>query len=103
MFQNWTTKVRGPGCWGSSLSPCSARNSRELAALFPPGATSISQKTRSRSNWREFQFAFHQIQSAITPHLGLQSTLRQWTEISAALSERSRKRKPQIEFSETSA
>jgi hypothetical protein len=53
-------------------------------------------KIRPRSNWREFQFDFHQIQSAITPHPGLQNALRQWTEISAVLSERSRKRKPQI-------
>ena len=55
----------------------------------------MAPDSRPRSNWREFQFAFHQIQAAITPPLGLQAVLDQWTEISTALSERRRKRKPQ--------
>src|SRR5215469_12156282 len=98
MFPKWTTKARGLGYWGNSSSPCSAKNSHAWAARFPPGVTSTFPKLGPRSAWREYQFAFHQIQSAITPPIGLQSVLGQWSQISAALSERSRQRQPQIQI-----
>jgi hypothetical protein len=49
-----------------------------------------------RSNWREFQFALHQLQETIAPRLGLQQTLMHWNDIAQALAERSRKRTPQL-------
>lgn len=49
-----------------------------------------------RSQWREFQFALHQLQQTFAPRLGLEQVLRHWNEIAAALAERNRKRVPQI-------
>jgi len=59
--------------------------------------TAINSAQAYPETLRRGQFAFHQIQSAITPPIGLQSVLHQWAEISAALSERRRKREPQIQ------
>src|ERR1035437_3358943 len=63
---------------------------------FPPGATCCT-KPRTRSAWREFQFLFHQILAAINPPLLLQAVLQSWNQVAAALSEPSRKRRPQPE------
>jgi hypothetical protein len=45
---------------------------------------------------REFSFALHQIQEAIEPQISFQETLYSWNQIAFALSERSRKRCPQM-------
>src|SRR5215831_14446012 len=88
-------KVRGLGSSVNSSLHCSHKSSYRLAVLLPPGATSISKKPRPASNGREFQFAFHQLQSAIMPKLPLGDTIKNWNNISAALREPSRTRKPQ--------
>jgi hypothetical protein len=46
---------------------------------------------------REFQLAFHQVLSAITPMLPLQTVLQNWNEVASALSEPNRNRRPQLE------
>ncbi len=69
--KKWTIKAPGPGCWENSWWHCSAKSLRESDDLFPPGAMSTSPGQRPRSNWREFQFALHQVQSAIMPLVGL--------------------------------
>jgi len=66
-----------------------------LVLLFPPGAT-ISGQPRVHSPWREFQFAFHQLQETIAPRLKLEQVLTHWNEIAMALAERNRKRVPQL-------
>lgn len=40
---------------------------------------------------------FHQIQQAINPTISLNEVINRWNELSQALAECSRKRKPQIE------
>lgn len=64
-----------------------------MLAKFPPGATNCD---RIKSRWREFSFAFHQIQQAIDPVVSLKKILENWGQVRVALSERSRQRKPQI-------
>jgi hypothetical protein len=54
-----------------------------------------SQTSKARSRWREFAFAFHEIQRAIEPHSGLQQMLEDWEEIAGTLAESCRKRKTQ--------
>lgn len=49
-----------------------------------------------RSEWRELQFALHQLQQTIAPKLGLGFVLPHWNEIAAALAERNRERVPQL-------
>ena len=56
---------------------------------------SWSQRQRG-SQWREFQFALHQLQQAIVPELELGFVMHHWNEIAAALAERHRQRVPQL-------
>src|ERR1039458_8095752 len=51
---------------------------------FPPGVT-CCPKLRTRSTWREFQFAFHQVLAAITPTLPLYAVLIQWNQVQLLL------------------
>lgn len=62
---------------------------------FPPGVTAW-EFSKIKSNWREFSFALHQIQQAINPVISLQKVIQQWGDISSALAEGSRKRRPQL-------
>ncbi len=62
---------------------------------FPPGVTAW-ESNKVKSDWREFAFALHQIQQAINPVISLRKVIQQWGEISTALAESSRKRKPQL-------
>jgi hypothetical protein len=48
------------------------------------------------SNWREFEFMFHQVQYAINPRISLNQTMSNWQEIREGLAENNRKRKPQM-------
>ena len=54
------------------------------------------QYSKTKSEWGEFAFALHQIQQAIDPMISLRKVLSRWTEISMALGESSRTRKPQL-------
>jgi hypothetical protein len=54
------------------------------------------QYSKTKSEWREFAFALHQIQQAIDPMISLRKVLSRWTEISMALGESSRTREPQL-------
>jgi hypothetical protein len=65
-----------------------------MLAKFPPG--DITYNNRTKSAWREFAFALHQIQQAVDPVISLRKVLNEWGEIGSALGERSRKRIPQI-------
>jgi len=62
---------------------------------FPPGVT-LWKSNKTKSNWREFSFMLHQIQQAINPVVSLEKVIQQWGEISVALAESSRRRKPQL-------
>ena len=56
------------------------------------------KKLRTQSNWREFEFMFHQVQSSImVTNLSLKETLVHWDKFSRDLSEAKRKRRPQLE------
>jgi hypothetical protein len=48
------------------------------------------------SNWREFEFMFHQVQHAINPCISLIQTISDWQTIREGLAENNRKRKPQV-------
>ena len=85
--------------YGKLLWRCLARSWHGSGVLFPPGATTCSNKTPIRSQWREFQFAFHRVLEAIAPAVPLETVLTRWNAIAAALGERNRKRKPQISAS----
>jgi hypothetical protein len=50
---------------------------------------------RQRSEWREFAFALHQIQTAIEPDISLTHVLTQWNRLAVALAESPRKRETQ--------
>lgn len=65
-----------------------------MPAIFPPG--DIVYNGRVKSEWREFAFAFHQAQHAINPLISLMKVIAGWKEISKALGESSRIRKPQL-------
>ena len=65
-----------------------------MLAKFPPGVTAYDG--RIKSEWREFAFAFHQIQQAIDPVISLKKVLNDWAKIGLALGEHSRQRPPQI-------
>jgi hypothetical protein len=54
-----------------------------------------SPRSKARSRWREFAFAFHEIQHAIEPRYGLEQMLETWQEIQSGLAESCRKRKTQ--------
>ena len=56
----------------------------------------MSGQPPTRSHWREFQFALHELQQAIAPKLGLAFVLPHWNEIAAALAEGNRERVPQL-------
>jgi hypothetical protein len=60
---------------------------------FPPG--DICDR-KIKSNWREFEFMFHQIQYAINPHISLKKTIGNWQEIRKSLAENNRRRKLQM-------
>ena len=53
-------------------------------------------KRQPQSQWREFAFVLHQVQSAIEPKLSLEKVLSEWNSFSKALAENSRKRRPQM-------
>ena len=53
-------------------------------------------RPRSRSPWRESQFALHQLQRAIDPPLGLGEVMDNWNEIAKALAEGHRERALQL-------
>jgi hypothetical protein len=55
----------------------------------------FSQEARQRTEWREFAFALHPIQTAIEPHLPLPQLLSQWNRLAAALTESHRHRAAQ--------
>jgi hypothetical protein len=48
------------------------------------------------SEWREFQFALHQLQQTVASRVGLRFVLTHWNEIATALAERNRERVPQL-------
>lgn len=58
--------------------------------MFPPGGTCSPRRTRS--HWREFSFALHELQRAIEPQLALSNVIQRWPDIERALAERPRKR-----------
>lgn len=62
--------------------------------MFPPGGTCPPDRTRS--HWREFGFALHQLQQAIEPRLPLRNVIERWPDIEHALAERHRNRLPQL-------
>jgi hypothetical protein len=71
-----------------------------LLLLKNPGKchTSVEPRAeRTPSRWREFSFAFHQLQQAVDPRIPLQSVINDWGEIAAELAEPPRKRHVQIE------
>lgn len=63
-----------------------------MQTLFPPGDMNSSQ----RSNWREFSFALHQVQSAIEPSVSLKKVIDSWSTIRGSLKEANRKRTSQL-------
>jgi hypothetical protein len=65
-----------------------------MLAKFPPGGTVY--KSKHRCKWREFAFVLHQMQQVIDPVVSLKKIIIGWNKISMALSENSRRRKPQI-------
>jgi hypothetical protein len=67
-----------------------------IGSAISPWGYYLAEEAPLRSRWREFQFAFHRVLEAITPAVGLKTTIIRWNEIAAALGERNRKRKPQI-------
>jgi len=67
-----------------------------MPAPFPPGATSWKSH-HSRSRWREFSFAFHQLTQAILPALSLRHMINNWQNIATSLAEPPRERKLQEE------
>ena len=89
------TRVRALGYTGSSLWRYWLKNWSERAAIFPPGATS-SGSPRQPSQWREFAFAIHQIQTAIEPKISLIKVLSGWNQIAADLAENHRERELQV-------
>jgi ABC-type antimicrobial peptide transport system ATPase subunit len=52
---------------------------------------------KTKSNWREFEFMYHQIQQAIEPKIKISTVLDEWGDIKTQLSESARRRKTQIE------
>lgn len=64
---------------------------------FPPG--DISKK--SSSNWRNFEFMLHQVQSVISPDISLQETVHNWHQITLGLAENTRSRKSRLERKST--
>lgn len=66
-----------------------------MQTLFPPGITAWD-KSKTKSNWREFAFALHVIQQAIDPTVLLDDIFKNWHSITRALAESSRERDPQI-------
>ena len=66
-----------------------------MQTIFPPGVTAWDGR-KIKSGWREFAFMLHQIQQAIDPVISLKEVLNGWGEISRALAENSRRRKPQL-------
>jgi hypothetical protein len=54
-----------------------------------------SRSPRQPSQWREFAFAIHQIQTAIEPTLALAQVLNGWNQIAADLAEKHRERELQ--------
>lgn len=59
--------------------------------LFPPGDTEW-RKRRPYSAWRDFQFAFNQVQRTIEPAYPLARMLAEWNAISEALADAPRLR-----------
>jgi hypothetical protein len=66
-----------------------------MQTIFPPGVT-VWEKGKTKSEWREFAFALHLLQQAVDPVLSLKEVLQGWRDISKALAESSRQRKPQL-------
>lgn len=66
-----------------------------MLKLFPPGGIACPT-TKAHSPWRKFAFFLHQIQEAIEPRLSLKTVIEQWNIIADDLSEKNRKRKPQV-------
>lgn len=60
---------------------------------FPPGDIC---NHKIRSNWREFEFMLHQVQSAINSDISLKETLNGRHKICKNLSENDRQRKSQL-------
>jgi hypothetical protein len=48
------------------------------------------------SRWREFSFAFHQLQQAVEPRIPLQAVIDDWGSIADGLAEAPRKRVAQM-------
>ena len=65
--------------------------------IFFPRGDIHWKKCRTQSNWREFEFMFHQLQSAINTGFSLEETFSCWDKISQDLAESKRKRRPQLE------
>jgi len=76
------------------LSPCSPKSLSTMLAPFPLGATSWKSH-HSRSRWREFSFAFHQLTQAILPALSLRHMINNWQNIATSLAEPPREHKLQ--------
>lgn len=66
-----------------------------METIFPPGVT-VWEEKKIKSEWREFAFGLHQLQQAVDPAISLKKVLHGWGDISNALAESSRQRKPQI-------
>ena len=66
-----------------------------MLTIFPPEEIIYSKKVKS--NWREFQFMFHQIQHIINPIIALHDVIMKWNVLRLALAESPRKRRLQIE------
>jgi hypothetical protein len=66
-----------------------------MLRLFPPGDTSW-QSLKTKSQWREFAFTFHQVKRAIEPELSLQEVINDWNYIACSLAENPRTRRNQV-------
>ncbi len=77
-------------------SPSWSTNSTRRRELFPPGAVCLSGN-RTPSRWREFCYLCHELARAIVPAIPLTAILENWSRMAQALTEPSRKRRPQLE------
>ena len=66
------------------------------AAPLPPGDANWRGR-KARGSWREFKFIHSQLAGATEPSIEFADVQNRWGDISKALSERPRKRRPQLE------
>ena len=75
--------------YGKLLVALLTQKVARLGSTISPWGYDLGQPPRA-AQWREFQFALHQLQQTIAPALGLGKSLPHWNEIAAALAERNR-------------